>query len=175
MAMISSFHKSPPLCCIYASVNRVSIGSDNGLWPFRRQAIILTNTGLLSIGPLWTKFSEIWIKMQDFLFMKMHLKMWSAKRRLFCSGEDELTYKWRRIACHCLWIKIRNFSFKKMHFKMASSNLVLFCPNLNKWTQSYLCIVSALQWRHNGHDGFSNHQPYDCLLNRLFRRSSKKN
>ena len=30
------------------------------------------------------------------------------------------------------------------------------------------------QWRHNGHDGISNHQPHDCLLNRLFRRRSKK-
>ena len=35
-----------------------------------------------------------------------------------------------------------------------------------------LCI--SLQWRHNGHYGFSNHQPYDCLFNRLFRRRSKK-
>ena len=33
---------------------------------------------------------------------------------------------------------------------------------------------NSLQWRHNGHDGISNHQPYDCLLNRLFRRRSKK-
>ena len=32
----------------------------------------------------------------------------------------------------------------------------------------------ALQWRHNGRDSVSNHQPYDCLLNRLFRRRSKK-
>ena len=32
----------------------------------------------------------------------------------------------------------------------------------------------ALQWRHNGHDSVSNHQHYDCLLNRLFRRRSKK-
>ena len=32
----------------------------------------------------------------------------------------------------------------------------------------------ALQWRHNGRDGVSNHQPYVCLLNRLFRRRSKK-
>ena len=32
----------------------------------------------------------------------------------------------------------------------------------------------TLQWRHNEHDGVSNHQPNDCLLNRLFRRSSKK-
>ena len=30
-----------------------------------------------------------------------------------------------------------------------------------------------LQWRHNGPDGVSNHQPRDCLLNRLFRRRSK--
>ena len=32
----------------------------------------------------------------------------------------------------------------------------------------------ALQWRHNGRDGVSNHQPHDCLLNRLFRHGSKK-
>ena len=31
-----------------------------------------------------------------------------------------------------------------------------------------------LQWRHNGYDSVSNHQPYDCLLNGLFRRRSKK-
>ena len=32
----------------------------------------------------------------------------------------------------------------------------------------------VLQWRHNGCDCVSNHQPHDCLLNRLFRRRSKK-
>ena len=32
----------------------------------------------------------------------------------------------------------------------------------------------ALQWRHNERDGVSNHQPHDCLLNRLFRYRSKK-
>ena len=32
----------------------------------------------------------------------------------------------------------------------------------------------ALQWRHNERDCVSNHQPRDCLLNRLFRRRSKK-
>ena len=32
----------------------------------------------------------------------------------------------------------------------------------------------SLQWRHNGRDGVSNHQSYDCLLNRSFRRRSKK-
>ena len=33
---------------------------------------------------------------------------------------------------------------------------------------------SPLQWRHNGRDGVSNHQPHHCLLNRLFMRKWKK-
>ena len=40
-------------------------------------------------------------------------------------------------------------------------------------TQNTRSTVSALYWRHNGHDSVSNHQPYDCLLNCLFRRTSK--
>ena len=34
--------------------------------------------------------------------------------------------------------------------------------------------IHALQWRHNGCDGVSNHQPHNCLLNRLFGRRRKK-
>ena len=34
--------------------------------------------------------------------------------------------------------------------------------------------ISSLQCRHNGPDSVSSHQPYDCLLNCLFRRRSKK-
>ena len=35
-------------------------------------------------------------------------------------------------------------------------------------------LNSTLRWRHNDHAGVSNHQPHGCLLNRLFRRKSKK-
>ena len=38
----------------------------------------------------------------------------------------------------------------------------------------WLYVVVTLQWRHNGYDSVSNHQPHDCLLNRLFRRRSTK-
>ena len=34
--------------------------------------------------------------------------------------------------------------------------------------------LPSLLWRHNGHDGVSNHQPHDCLFNHSFRRGSKK-
>ena len=35
-------------------------------------------------------------------------------------------------------------------------------------------VTCPSHWRHNDHDGASNHQPHCCLLNRLFRRRSKK-
>ena len=39
----------------------------------------------------------------------------------------------------------------------------------------YVCpAVFSLQRHHNGHDGISNHQPHDCLLNHLFGCRSKK-
>ena len=69
------------------------IGSDNGLSPGRRQAIIWTNAGILLIGPLGTNFSETLIEIDTFSFKKMHLKMSSAKWRPFCLGLDVLTLK----------------------------------------------------------------------------------
>ena len=58
-------------------MNRVSIGSDNGLLPIWHQAITWTNAGLLTIGLLGTNFSEILIRILPFSFKKMHLS--SAK------------------------------------------------------------------------------------------------
>ena len=66
------------------------IGSDNGLLPGRRQAIIRNNAGLLLIEPLGTNFSEISIEIQTFSFKKMHLKMSSAKWRPFGLGLNVL-------------------------------------------------------------------------------------
>ena len=66
------------------------IGSDNGLSPGRRQAIIWTNAGILLIGPLGTNFSEILIAIEAFTFKKMHLKITSAKWWPFCLGLNVL-------------------------------------------------------------------------------------
>ena len=62
------------------------IGSDNGLSPGRRRAIIWTNDGILLIWPLVPNFSEILIEIHSFSFKKMHLKMSSAKWRPFVSA-----------------------------------------------------------------------------------------
>ena len=52
----------------------------------------------------------------------------------------------------------------------------------NKWCHispkstpsCYTMILITLQWHHNECSGVSNHQPHDCLLNRLFRRRSNE-
>ena len=72
---------------IYVS-KLITLGSDNGLSPGRWQA--WTNAGILLIGPLGTNFNEILIEIHTFSFEKMHLKMSSAKWRLFCLGLNEL-------------------------------------------------------------------------------------
>ena len=69
-----------------------SIGSDNGLSPGRRQAIIRTNAGILLIKPLGTNFSEFLVKILIFSLKKMRLKVSSAKWRPFCLGLNVLIF-----------------------------------------------------------------------------------
>ena len=58
----------------------IIIGSDNGLSPERRQAIIWPNAGILLIGPLGTNFSEILIEIQTFSLKKTRWKcrLWNV-------------------------------------------------------------------------------------------------
>ena len=48
-----------------------------------------------------------------------------------------------------------------------------WCYHREHYGRNSLFIKRTIQWRHNDHDGVSNHQPHGCLLNRLFRRRSK--
>ena len=74
-------------------VSKLSIlGSDNGLAPGRRQAIIWYNDGILLIWPMGTNFSEILIEIHSFSFKKIHLKMSSGKWRPFCLGLNVLKH-----------------------------------------------------------------------------------
>ena len=72
-------------------VSKLTItGSNNGLSPNWRQAIIWTNDGILLIGTLGTNFSEIFIEILAFSFKKMRLKVSSAKWQPFCLGPNVL-------------------------------------------------------------------------------------
>ena len=60
------------------------IGSDNGLLPGWRQAIIWNNARILLIGALGTNFSEILIEILPFSFTKMSLKVSAILSRPQC-------------------------------------------------------------------------------------------
>ena len=68
------------------------IGSDNGLLPGRRQAIIWANAVILLVRPMGTNFTEILIEIELFSFMKVPLKMSSGKCRPFCLCLNVLIY-----------------------------------------------------------------------------------
>ena len=70
--------------------NLNTIGSDNGLWPGRHQAIIWTNAWMLLIGPVETHALKSYIKIHTFSLKKMFLKMSSVKWQPFCPWEDDL-------------------------------------------------------------------------------------
>ena len=83
--------------------NPTIIGSDNGLSPGRRQAIIWTIAGILLIGPLGTNFSEILIEIHTFSLKKMHLKMSSGKWPPFSLGLNVLMIWWHSNTFLSLW------------------------------------------------------------------------
>ena len=70
-----------------------SNGSDNGLSPGRRQAIIWTNAGILLHGPWGSNFSGSFIEILTFPFKKMHLKVSSAKWRPCCLSLNVLSHQ----------------------------------------------------------------------------------
>ena len=90
------------------------IGSDDGLLPGQRQAIIWTNAGILIFGPLGSYFCEIVIEIDTFSFKKMHLKLSSVKWRPSCLGLNVLigqqvitwTYKHWVHCCQCAMNKL---------------------------------------------------------------------
>ena len=55
------------------------------------------------------------------------------------------------------------------HWLGGNLESALFCT-IQPWYQATV----ALQWRHNGRDSVSNHQPHHCLLNRLFSADLRK-
>ena len=124
--------------------NLTIIVSDNGLSPYRRQAIILTDAQTLWIGPLGTKFSEIVLEIHTFSFKKMHLKMSYGKWRPFCLGLNVLSE---------ILIKIQSFSLTKMHLKLFSTKwrsfCYQFCVDDTKWLWIILSaaiLASVLCW-----------------------------
>ena len=68
------------------------------------------------------------------------------------------------------------FVFKSQRWVFVRVKFTISAALVQARARCWTAITwTSLQWRHNGHDSVSNHQPYHCLLSRLFRHRSKKN
>ena len=87
-------------------------------------------------------------------------------------------YKVRHNLQHLSWIyhvhSPKYWMDGHIFFRIALKYLYMLSEQ-NLCSMCYLLPLQEwLQWHHNGHDDISNHQPHNCLLNRLFRCRSKK-
>ena len=131
------------------------IGSDNGLSPGRRQAIIWTNAGILLIEPLGTNFSEILSQIHPFSFKKIHLKMSSGKWRPFCLGLNVLK---EFIAFVIIIEGVITLGALAIHmilakYKCGTTPFLLYASNKLDTFYNYLsifgCTVEVWEWISN--------------------------
>ena len=114
----------------------------------------LTHCGRYKMAAIFHMISSnaiSWMKMYKFLRLDKRLSKQSWHRWF----ETHLRWSWR----HC------NENYRNI--------FIYHHVPISRCLHS-LADVTPLQWRHNGRYSVSNHQPHDCLLNRLFRRRSKK-
>ena len=130
----------------------------------------LYNLTVVLQGIFYLRTNDIWImfkSLQSNIFQRVHI-LWcrykagyyhenSHNRRPVArpSGRDMGCLFWKQVLIYLMPQSLKCCMERHMVvFQLLSS--------------------ASLRWRHNGRDSVSNHQPHDCLLNRLFRRRSKK-
>ena len=133
------------------------------------------------------------IKIASFWWIEAQCHSEMLPRHMFVhmsTSSEYLHWPWR---CHSMEVSSvllslceRNLSGSPHEEPVIQSCNVILLVGLNKLLNKHLhwwwsrpipyhsCDITPLLWCHNGRDGVSNHQPHDCLLNRLFRPRSKQ-
>ena len=120
----------------------------------------------------------------------MHFKILSVQWRSFWPGEIELTTatttatknnkRWSVCIFHAMYFTFRYININCLIWITVWHDGVYIWSPYKRWIHPLRCAedyglnICPLRWRHNDHDGVSNHQPRGCLLNRLFTHRSKK-
>ena len=166
--------------------------------PLQYIKMTLSNGNIFRVtGPLLGEFTgHWWILLTKASDAELWCFLWSTPEKIIKQSRR----RWFETPLHLIW---RRCSAKKRNmFNVLRHNITVpipislqlfllldftiplvistgwlkilwFLNFIHKWCPHVLVCLSLL-WRHNGHDGVSNHQPHDCLLNRLFRRRLKK-
>ena len=94
--------------------------------------------GYCRLGPSKeTNFSVILTQIHNFLFTKMHLKISSAKRRLFCPEGDELIPYWEYLSFLC---------YLKRVYLINSHDWTIPFISFSVWFQNWLHPAKLWTW-----------------------------
>ena len=132
------------------------IGSDNGLSPGWRQAIIWTNDEILLIRTLQTDFSDILSEIHAFSCKKMTLKMSSVKWLQYCFGLNVLNKQFLRQVGRsaaywslCYWY-IHNLIVLQWYCSMLLRNCIHFAAmcyfTLHKTMLIIIYFIASLEY-----------------------------
>ena len=134
------------------------IGSDNGLSPGRRQAIIWNYAGILSIPTLGTNFSEIVIEIQIFSLTKMRLKMSPAKRQKLCLGLNVLTrfQHWFRQWLVAVQAISHHLTQWRLIYRRIYASFGLNQFYMTPWLQGHFQNIGRGNWRKVKNRNFYN-------------------
>ena len=109
-----------------------------------------------SVGRLWLFAFEIYpvlFRESVSFWMWNNLRSWRLWVPIFIYAATKR---------FCVWSIERNAMCSNGEARLHGARMALFPVRTESW--------DTLLWRHNGRDCVPNHQPHDCLLNRLFRQ-----
>ena len=98
----------------------------------------------------------------------------------FCDTKESLINASNTSRVTSILMKLHRYSKKIKLFFSYIDSLLQVCSisiaNTLEYNRLFLIhqYILALQWRHNEHNGISNHPPHCCLFNRSFRCRWKK-
>ena len=117
------------------------------------------------IGPFWQDTLDVYDAVtspehhgiSEKGIKSLHVMLWSWLVK-FSAGESHGHFS----------VKMLSYLCRKSH---CTNEMIIWLFYL---LMGFLKLSKPLHWHHNGRDSVPNHQPHDCLLNRLFRCRSKK-
>ena len=115
-----------------------------------------------------------WVCECDYLFTLGLKLICVSKRGPYYNTKSWMnnTKRWQKISITVTLVPVVSCGIVDLKSILVQLMACCLMASSHSLDQCRLCIT--LQWRHNGRDGISNHRHPNCLLNRLFRRRSKK-
>ena len=144
---------------LYLFRKEIKCRHKTGTWSVQIHKTFHWNSGSRCLGSSWEKSCI----MQPILCVTLISKLCSRGRR--SPSRWYLLYYWIRLFMAITLTGVDNLAQDCSNSSTLTMELLPSCAKPS---------ICSLRWRHNERDSVSNHQPHDCLLNRLFRRRSKK-